>query len=66
MRRLQCCVAHPLAGCYEIRRVQQLKIQTDRLEMVQITADDWGLFQSLNQDPAVISLCFDEPSPEAI
>lgn len=43
-----------------------MNIQTDRLEMVQITADDWDLFQSLNQDPAVISLCFDEPSPEAI
>ena len=51
---------------YETRRVQQLNIQTDRLEMVQITADDWDLFQSLNQDPEVISLCFDEPSPEAI
>lgn len=43
-----------------------MKIQTDRLEMVQITADDWGLFQSLNQDPAVIRLCFDELPLEAI
>lgn len=43
-----------------------MKIQTDRLEMVQIMADDWGLFQSLNQDPVVISLCFDEPLPEAM
>tara|TARA_Y100001956_G_scaffold42368_1_gene41355 strand:+ start:998 stop:1507 length:510 start_codon:yes stop_codon:yes gene_type:complete len=43
-----------------------VKLQTDRLEMVQITVDDWGLFQSLNQDPAVISLCFDEPSHEAM
>ena len=43
-----------------------MKIQTDRLEMAQITADDWGLFQALNQDPAVIQLCFDEPSLEEI
>ena len=66
MQRLRYCVVHPLTGRYETRRVQKLKIQTDRLEMVQITADDWGLFQSLNQDPVVISLCFDEPLPEAM
>lgn len=43
-----------------------MKIETDRLEIVQITADDWQLFQSLNQDPAVIGLCFDEPSLDEI
>lgn len=43
-----------------------MKISTDRLTMSQITQQDWSLFQSLNQDPAVISLCFDEPSPEAL
>ncbi|MDN3679986.1 GNAT family N-acetyltransferase [Vibrio tapetis subsp. quintayensis] len=34
--------------------------------MAQITAEDWELFQSLNRNPVVISLCFDEPSSEEI
>ena len=38
-------------------------IQTDRLHMAQITTEDWALFQSLNREPEVIRLCFDEPSP---
>ncbi|MDD1783331.1 GNAT family N-acetyltransferase [Enterovibrio sp. ZSDZ35] len=43
-----------------------MKIDTDRLGMTQITAEDWELFQSLNRDSVVISLCFDEPSSEEI
>lgn len=34
--------------------------------MAQITAEDWDLYQSLNRDQAVISLCFDEPSSKEI
>ncbi|SBS31209.1 Acetyltransferase (GNAT) family protein [Marinomonas spartinae] len=30
--------------------------------MTQIADNDWELFESLYRDPAVISLCFDEPS----
>ncbi|ANW23146.1 acetyltransferase [Vibrio coralliilyticus] len=43
-----------------------MKIQTNRLDMAQIKDSDWELFQSLNRNPRVISLCFDEPSPEDI
>ncbi len=39
-----------------------MEIVTDRLKMTQITDKDWELFESLHRDPAVISLCFDEPS----
>ena len=41
-------------------------IQTDRLYMAQITIEDWALFESLNREPEVIRLCFDEPSPAEI
>jgi RimJ/RimL family protein N-acetyltransferase len=34
--------------------------------MSQLTDKDWPLFQALNSDPAVISLCFDAPSEEDI
>ncbi|ELB2800169.1 GNAT family N-acetyltransferase [Vibrio alginolyticus] len=43
-----------------------MEILTDRLKMTQITDKDWGLFESLHRDPAVISLCFDEPSTSEI
>ncbi|EHK5158175.1 GNAT family N-acetyltransferase [Vibrio parahaemolyticus] len=39
-----------------------MEIVTDRLKMTQITDKDWELFESLHRNPAVISLCFDEPS----
>ncbi len=39
-----------------------MKILSDRLMMSQISADDWTLFYELHTDPAVISLCFDQPS----
>ncbi|HCG8159249.1 TPA: GNAT family N-acetyltransferase [Vibrio parahaemolyticus] len=39
-----------------------MEIFTDRLKMTQIADNDWELFESLHRDPAVISLCFDEPS----
>ena len=41
-------------------------INTDRLTMAQIINEDWALFQSLNREPEVIRLCFDEPSPSDI
>ena len=41
-------------------------IKTDRLHMAQITTEDWALFESLNREPEVIRLCFDEPSPADI
>ncbi|MBR9727778.1 GNAT family N-acetyltransferase [Shewanella intestini] len=34
--------------------------------MVQIIAKNWAFYQSINRDPDVISLCFDEPSLEEI
>ncbi|KPM92806.1 GNAT family N-acetyltransferase [Vibrio sp. 1557] len=40
-----------------------MEILTTRLKMTQITDKDWELFESLHREPAVISLCFDEPSP---
>ncbi|EJG1183537.1 GNAT family N-acetyltransferase [Vibrio parahaemolyticus] len=43
-----------------------MEIVTDRLKMTQITDKDWELFESLHRDPAVIRLCFDEPSPSEI
>ncbi|WP_435441764.1 GNAT family N-acetyltransferase [Vibrio gallaecicus] len=43
-----------------------MKIDTDRLSMIQITAEYWDLFQSLNRDPRVIRFCFDEPSSDEI
>ncbi|EGQ8066546.1 GNAT family N-acetyltransferase [Vibrio parahaemolyticus] len=43
-----------------------MEIVTDRLKMTQITDKDWELFESLHRDPAVISLCFDEPSSSEI
>ncbi|MGF1720785.1 GNAT family N-acetyltransferase [Vibrio kyushuensis] len=43
-----------------------IKISSQRLDMVSITEDDWELFRSLHTDPAVISLCFDEPSTEEL
>ncbi|ELA8130571.1 MULTISPECIES: GNAT family N-acetyltransferase [Vibrio harveyi group] len=43
-----------------------MEILTARLKMTQITDKDWELFESLHRDPAVISLCFDEPSTSEI
>ncbi|EPP0022364.1 GNAT family N-acetyltransferase [Vibrio vulnificus] len=43
-----------------------MEIVTDRLKMTQITDKDWELFESLHRDPAVTSLCFDEPSSSEI
>ena len=43
-----------------------MEILTARLKMAQITDKDWELFEALHRDPAVISLCFDEPSPSEI
>lgn len=43
-----------------------MEIHTTRLKMAQITGKDWELFESLHRDPAVISLCFDEPSSSEI
>ncbi|MBT0082724.1 GNAT family N-acetyltransferase [Vibrio alginolyticus] len=34
--------------------------------MTQISEEDWDLYKSLNQDPAVIKFCFNEPSLEDI
>jgi RimJ/RimL family protein N-acetyltransferase len=51
---------------YKTRSVLRLKIDTDRLGMAQITAEDWPLFHTLYRDPAVIRLCFDEPPLEEI
>ncbi|MFM2479619.1 GNAT family N-acetyltransferase [Celerinatantimonas sp. MCCC 1A17872] len=39
-----------------------MEILTPRLKMAQITDKDWMLYESLHHDPAVIRLCFDEPS----
>ncbi len=44
----------------------RMEILTARLKMTQITDKDWELFESLHRDPAVISLCFDEPSTSEI
>lgn len=43
-----------------------MEIKTNRLQMSQITKEDWDMYQSLNRDPDVISLCFDEPSSSEI
>ncbi|TOF13042.1 GNAT family N-acetyltransferase, partial [Vibrio parahaemolyticus] len=43
-----------------------MEILTARLKMTQLTDKDWELFEFLHRDPAVISLCFDEPSPSEI
>ncbi len=56
------CVASPLGGRYVTKESSSMEIVTDRLKMTQITDKDWELFESLHRDPAVISLCFDEPS----
>ncbi|BER96659.1 GNAT family N-acetyltransferase [Vibrio cholerae] len=45
-----------------IGKFSGMKILSDRLMMSQISADDWTLFYELHTDPAVISLCFDQPS----
>ncbi|EPQ9963658.1 GNAT family N-acetyltransferase, partial [Vibrio cholerae] len=39
-----------------------MKILSVRLMMSPISADDWTLFYELHTNPAVISLCFDQPS----
>ena len=60
MRELRYCVAHTLTGHKKER--SSMEILTSRLKMAQITDKDWKLFESLHRDPAVICLCFDEPS----
>ncbi len=47
---------------YVTKESSSMEIVTDRLKMTQITDKDWELFESLHRNPAVISLCFDEPS----
>ena len=64
--RLGGCVAHTLMRRYVTKESSSMEIVTDRLKMTQITDKDWELFESLHRDPAVISLCFDEPSTSEI
>lgn len=41
-------------------------IESSRLNMAQITAEDWSLFEELHSDPRIISLCFDVPTTSAL
>lgn len=43
-----------------------MEILTARLKMTQIADKDWELFEFLHRDPAVIGLCFDEPTRSEI
>ncbi len=62
--RCQRCSQLNWALCNKVS--SSMEIVTDRLKMTQITDKDWELFESLHRDPAVISLCFDEPSSSEI
>ncbi len=66
MRSLLYCVPAPLNAALCNKESSSMEIVTDRLKMTQITDKDWELFESLHRDPAVISLCFDEPSSSEI
>ncbi len=62
MRKVSSSVGCPLSGRYVTGKFSGMKILSDRLMMSPISADDWTLFYELHTDPAVISLCFDQPS----
>lgn len=62
MRKHRYCVPHTLIGRYVTGKFSGMKILSDRLMMSPISADDWTLFYELHTDPAVISLCFDQPT----
>ncbi len=62
MRKVGRGVGCPLSGRYVTGKFSGMKILSDRLMMSPISADDWTLFYELHTNPAVISLCFDQPS----
>ncbi len=62
MRKVGSSVGCPLMRRYVTGKFSGMKILSDRLMMSPILADDWTLFYELHTDPAVISLCFDQPT----